>query len=1382
MKQDKHNVSQHPKFVRGRLKALAHYIHVLPDTSEKNSPRELLKYGFVHPEIEHEIQAKTAELGIQQSNSPLTFEELATYSTWFYIHPEKIAGKEEVSHSRDFPIRIKGGQKEIEKTISTTLTTSVSDKMKRLRLAKAKALALQLKLKIKESTLNGSKSGGKSGIQSGTKSGIYPPLSPYVHSLLKKLPYKKVSGLSGLGKMAKATQYPVLSFNETDSSYNAGITTEEKQAWVYYQKKQGLKMKGWDSYDPGELSNAKVRAFMEKQALFYHAEKFLPFPIYTYGNIYDRMLDLERDKAVITERYGVAAYLAHKKVLDNVKPKEISVRAPELKDRPKISAISKFATSTLLFTIRRLNEALVDIDLPFEAETDGISLQRAFSAWMKKLDDSNFQNTTAYDIQRYYLDARQYPRGMEDAEKEQIEQFAPFEAELLFSRFLYEALTEEDKVKLDFTWNRQYNGQSSVQYQRIPVGFECSALFKTAPLSITPIQREGIAFMMAVGSGIIAYDVGVGKTMTAIITIANALYSGKCKRPLIVVPNPTYAKWIKELFGYTDNTTGKEVSGVLSGTGYTLNDWYNLGTQMQNNISLKKIVPENSVTVLTYEGFMRLGFSQKLMDNLFEELSHIIYQTDPEKGESKRDIAKLNQKLEELIGGSNKSTVVNVDELGFDFICVDEAHNYKNVFNYVPPDEDGNKRFKFDGGQSARAQKMFFITNYIQRTYGANVLLLTATPFTNNPMEIYSMLSMVGYDNMKKYGVTNLYDFMETFIQQSFEYVMTYQGDIAKKHVVKSFNNRLVLQRLIYNHINYKTGEEANVKRPCKINLPRTTKTDEQTGLPVKLPIHQQAVTYLKMTEEQLSYQAYINEYPNTVSRQEKMKAIMRCLGWSLDNALSPFIYTKETPKDYKDFVENSPKILYTITCIRSVKEWHLKRGESISGQVIYINRGKEYFKYIVEYLEKEIGFKSAVKYKTTTVSEVEVLTSEVSQSRREIIKDAFLDGIVKVIIGTATIREGIDLQRKGTVLYNCYPDWNPTDAKQLEGRIWRQGNEYGYIRVVMPLVQDSMDVFVFQKLEEKTQRINDIWYRSDRGNVLDLDSLDTEEVKFALYTNIGELAKIALEREQRELDNQLKIIRSQMETVDNTARYKAGLLKYRQECRLYPPEWEKGLKEFIQEPVSMYRQRWGKSEKEIEEIKAKALELLKEVQAYQDSNPQLDKDLLALYRKIAPSIFANRYVLSAGHTPFEQLKVFVGAIAKAEKTVFEAKGYSIDTDFEVVKNQLVLEQNRIEEKYAELKSPDNYSRITEDIIRKKEKLKVNGRDAEAAAEDFIRLNHLLAYRFNPSESDNCTIPQKGTEPPPIKDTDGSDKERRKRLAIAKAKALELKIKLLQAA
>src|SRR5690606_3983549 len=172
---------------------------------------------------------------------------------------------------------------------------------------------------------------------------------------------------------------------------------------------------------------------------------------------------------------------------------------------------------------------------------------------------------------------------------------------------------------------------------------------------------------------------------------------------------------------------------------------------------------------------------------------------------------------------------------------------------------------------------------------------------------------------------------------------------------------------------------------------------------------------------------------------------------------------------------------------IRSVKEYHESKNEPVSGQIIYANRGKDFFPMIKEFLEKEIGYKSKVKFNKSTLDEVEIISSGISQDKKETIKEAFLEGVVKIIIGTATIREGIDLQKKCANIYNLYPEWNPTDIKQLEGRAWRQGNEFGYVRVTMPLVENSMDVFVFQKLDEKMHRINDIWFKGDRGNVLDI-------------------------------------------------------------------------------------------------------------------------------------------------------------------------------------------------------------------------------------------------------------------------------------------------------
>ena len=87
-------------------------------------------------------------------------------------------------------------------------------------------------------------------------------------------------------------------------------------------------------------------------------------------------------------------------------------------------------------------------------------------------------------------------------------------------------------------------------------------------------------------------------------------------------------------------------------------------------------------------------------------------------------------------------------------------------------------------------------------------------------------------------------------------------------------------------------------------------------------------------------------------------------MSMSLNNALSPFIAMNEHPANYSEFVAESPKIEFVLECIRTVKDWHEQNGETCSGQIIYINRGKEYFKYIKEWLEKELGFKKEINYR----------------------------------------------------------------------------------------------------------------------------------------------------------------------------------------------------------------------------------------------------------------------------------------------------------------------------------------------------------------------------------------------------------------------------------
>lgn len=389
---------------------------------------------------------------------------------------------------------------------------------------------------------------------------------------------------------------------------------------------------------------------VKREALFYLGGEMVPFPVYTYGNMYDRELQLEKDQETILAHWGQDTLARHLEAIRKAKPLLLTVTNPDEKERPIITAISDFASDADIFSISEVREEYMDVETAEELKKvngkverkkdkekinlrfDGLqkySLQEVFVKWLFTLNaDSDFEKSSAIDIADYYIANRALRDDkLTKEEKSELKANARIEGEKLFSRFLHEVISARDQEKLDYSWNRVYNGQSDINYKKVPIGFECSAMFKSGILQLTEIQREGIAFMEMMGSGINAFDVGVGKTMCSIATLAHNIYSGKCKRPLVVVPKPTYKKWMNEIIGYEDKKTGEFVSGVLSHTKVTVNDWYNLGTDIVKKINLNSPVPENSITLVTYEGFKRLGFGESVSDDLFVELVNILGQS-----------------------------------------------------------------------------------------------------------------------------------------------------------------------------------------------------------------------------------------------------------------------------------------------------------------------------------------------------------------------------------------------------------------------------------------------------------------------------------------------------------------------------------------------------------------------------------------------------------------------------------------------------------------------------------------------------------------------------------------------------------------------------------
>ena len=266
--------------------------------------------------------------------------------------------------------------------------------------------------------------------------------------------------------------------------------------------------------------------------------------------------------------------------------------------------------------------------------------------------------------------------------------------------------------------------------------------------------------------------------------------------------------------------------------------------------------------------------------------------------------------------------------------------------------------------------------------------------------------------------------------------------------------------------------------------------------------------------------------------------------------------------KSAKNFVENSPKIKYAIECAINTIIYDSKEGgvndRQVGGQIIYVNRGKSMkyggvyynlYKLIQTYIvDRKISYYDNIKNKISTITEdnIGIITGGMSGEvdvtdsngnkiyddkgvvkrigKREEIRDKFNDGRIKILIGSSAIKEGIDLNKRAHTLYVLDSDFSPSNAMQLEGRIWRQGNMWEFVRIVYVLGIDSIDAFVYSKLQNK---INEIKQMLEQG-VYELNrtqyTIDAKERIKNIMTDLDQLTDLEWQDKVDELNEKISL------------------------------------------------------------------------------------------------------------------------------------------------------------------------------------------------------------------------------------------------------------------
>ena len=116
------------------------------------------------------------------------------------------------------------------------------------------------------------------------------------------------------------------------------------------------------------------------------------------------------------------------------------------------------------------------------------------------------------------------------------------DAENHFSAWLQGA--PDQSAQIEEQYNRSFRGFVLPTYSQEPIPI---ARMDTRRKRPRPHQWAGALRLLTNRRGLLCFDVGVGKTLTAIATVARAREEGWCKRPIILVPNTIVWKWKKEI-------------------------------------------------------------------------------------------------------------------------------------------------------------------------------------------------------------------------------------------------------------------------------------------------------------------------------------------------------------------------------------------------------------------------------------------------------------------------------------------------------------------------------------------------------------------------------------------------------------------------------------------------------------------------------------------------------------------------------------------------------------------------------------------------------------------------------------------------------------------
>lgn len=652
---------------------------------------------------------------------------------------------------------------------------------------------------------------------------------------------------------------------------------------------------------------------------------------------------------------------------------------------------------------------------------------------------------------------------------------------------------------IEESYNRLYNRTVSREYDGSHLVIDGLA----QNISLRPHQENAIQRIVEEKRALLAHEVGSGKTLTMLGSGFKLKELGMVHKPLYVVPSSLSAQFGQEIMKFFPT---KKVFVT------TKKDF--VKARRKQFVS-RIITGDYDAIVIGDSQFEKIPVSKERQMNYIEdklnELREIKTHSENKYTvkEAEQSISGLEKQLEEL-QRFNRDSFIDFENLGIDFLFVDEAHHFKNI---RPITGLGNVA-GITNTTSKKNVDMEMKVRQIQEEHDfKNIVFATGTPVSNSISELYTMMNYIQPDILKRYQVDYFDSWVGAFgeIQNSMELAPTGDKYQPKKRF-KKFVNLPELMKI------YK--ETADIQTQDMLDLP----VPEAHIIPIESELTENQKLYL---EELVMRSDMVKCGTVDPSQDNMLKITGEARKLAIDMRLLDSSYS----------LADNHKLLQVVD---NVERIYREGMENKATQMIFSDIGTP--------KKKDNGFDVYSEIKALLVDrgipskEIAFVHDANSDEKKNSLSRKVNAGEVRILLAsTEKGGTGLNVQSKMKAVHHLDVPWRPSDIQQRNGRIIRQGNENKEVDIYHYITKGSFDNYLWATQENKLRYIKQIMTSKEpirAAEDIDEQTMTASDFKALATGNPYLKYKMELENDLTLLENQRRAFQRSKDHYRHTISY----------------------------------------------------------------------------------------------------------------------------------------------------------------------------------------------------------------------------------------------------